>query len=148
MPINAEYVGRRYPPSPPYQVGREKIREFADAIGDPNPAYRDPEAARLLGHPDVIAPPTFAVVVSMRVAQQAVEDPALGVDYRRVVHGEQRFILARPIRAGDELVGSLIIDGVRATRGLEMLSTRVELATTSGEAVGTAYSTLVVRPPG
>ena len=65
MPLDQSFVGRTYPPTPPYEVGREKIREFADAIGDGNPAYRDPEAARTLGHPDVIAPPTFGIVLSM-----------------------------------------------------------------------------------
>ena len=145
MPINREYVGRTYPPGPPYEVGREKIREFADAIGDPNPAYRDPAAAAALGHPDVIAPPTFAIVVTMRVAQQAVADPGLGVDYTRVVHGEQRFEHARPIRAGDTLLGAVTIADIRVAGRNEMLTTRVDVATTAGEPVCSAYSTLVIR---
>ena len=63
MPLDPSFVGRTYPPTEPYQVGREKIREFAAAIGDANPAYPDPEAARALGHPDVVAPPTFPIVL-------------------------------------------------------------------------------------
>src|SRR5215475_5956289 len=99
MALDSSFIGRSYPPTEPYEVGREKIREFADAIRDPNPVYRDPDAAKALGHPDVIAPPTFAIVLSMRGAGQVVADPALGLDYSKVVHGEQRFSYRRPIRA-------------------------------------------------
>src|ERR1700712_2597701 len=103
MPLDPSFVGRTYPPTRPYEVGREKIREFADAIGDANPAYRDPEAARALGHPHVIAPPPFGIVLSRRPSAQGIGHPELGLDYPRVVHGEQRFVLARPVRAGDRL---------------------------------------------
>ncbi len=77
MPLDQSFVGRTYPPTSPYEVGREKIREFAEAIGDTNPAYTDPEAARALGHPDVIAPPTFPFALTYRAAAQVVEDPEL-----------------------------------------------------------------------
>src|SRR3954464_3719865 len=85
------FAGRSYPATPAYEVGVEKIREFADAIGDANPAYHDREAVRALGHPDVIAPPTFPVVLTFRDSRAIIEDPELGIDYSRVVHGEQRF---------------------------------------------------------
>jgi acyl dehydratase len=145
MPLDPSFVGRSYPPTPPYEVGREKIREFADAIGDPNPAYRDREAARKLGHPDVIAPPTFATVITMRAGAQVTFDPALGLDYSRVVHGEQRFVHTRPIRAGDVLVTTVHIDNIRQAAGNDMLYTRAEVTTEAGEPVCTAYSTLVAR---
>ena len=103
MPIDRSFEGRTYPPSEPYEVGLEKIREFADAVGDDNPAYRDREAARAMGHPDVIAPPTFPFLLTFRASRALIEDPALGIDYSRVVHGEQRFAAARPVRAGDSL---------------------------------------------
>jgi acyl dehydratase len=145
--LDQSYIGRSYPPSEPYEVGREKIREFADAIGDPNPAYRDPHAAQALGYDDVIAPPTFAIVLSARVGAQVVFDPELGLDYSRVVHGEQRFVHSRPVRAGDRLVGVLTVDNIRAAAGNDILSTRVEIGTEAGEPVATAYSTLVARGP-
>ncbi|MGH3319784.1 MAG: MaoC family dehydratase N-terminal domain-containing protein [Streptosporangiaceae bacterium] len=145
MPINRDFVGRTYPPSEPYEVGREKIREFAEAIGDPNPAYRDREEARALGHRDVVAPPTFPIVISMRVAARAVADPELAVDYSMVVHGEQRFEYTRPVYAGDVLTGSLSIADIRAAGRNELLTTKVDLTTADGEHVCTAYSTLVVR---
>jgi len=143
--LDSRFIGREYPPTSPYEVGREKIREFAEAIGDPNPAYRDPAAARALGHPDVIAPPTFPVVVSMRAGAQVVFDPELGLDYTRVVHGEQRFVYTRPVRAGDRLVAVLHVDNIRSAAGNDILSTRTELSTVDGEQVCTAYSTLVAR---
>jgi acyl dehydratase len=138
-------VGRSYPPTRPYEVGREKLREFADAVGDTNPAYRDPEAARALGHPDVIAPPTFAIVLTLNAATAALADPDLGIDYSRVVHGEQRFVHARPIVAGDVLVTTVSIEDVRLAAGNQLVTTRADVRTTDGEHVLTGYSTLVGR---
>src|SRR6195952_3826477 len=99
MALDRELVGRSYPPSAVYEVGRAKIAEFAAALGDDDPAYRDPAAAAALGHPDVIAPPTFAIVVSLEAANVVLTAPDVGLDYSRVVHGEQRFTHHRPIRA-------------------------------------------------
>src|SRR5579875_3685352 len=103
MPVSEQFAGRVYPPTAPYEVGREKIREFADAVNDPNPLYRDREAARAAGYDDVIAPPTFPIVLTLRAGHQVIMDPDLGIDYSRVVHGEQRFVHARPVVAGDAL---------------------------------------------
>jgi acyl dehydratase len=148
MALDTSFVGRSYPPIEPYEVGREKIREFALAIGDPNPAYRDPEAAKALGHPDVIAPPTFPVIVSFLATRQLFEDPALGVDYSRVVHGEQRFVYTRPVRAGDRLTAVLTVENIRRAAGNDMLYTKVEISTVDGEPVVTGYATTVVRGEG
>ena len=148
MALDAKFVGRQYPPTPPYEVGREKIREFAAAIGDENPAYRDRAAAEALGHPDVVAPPTFPIVLSMHAAQQVVFDPGLGLDYSRVVHGEQRFVHSRPVCAGDLLTVVVHVDNIRTAAGNDILTTRGEISTTDGEHVCTAYSTLVARDTG
>jgi acyl dehydratase len=145
MPLDPSYVGRVYPPTPPYEVGREKIREFADAVGDPNPVYRDPAAAQALGYPDVIAPPTFPIVLTLTAGHQVIIDPDFGIDYSKVVHGEQRFVHARPVRAGDVLQVVVTIDGVRAAAGNDMVTTRAELSTVEGELVSTAYATIVAR---
>jgi acyl dehydratase len=145
MPLDPSFVGRSYPPTTPYQVGREKIREFAAAIGDANPAYTDVEAARALGHPDLVAPPTFAIVLSMRASHQVVRDPELGLDYSRVVHGEQRFSYTRPIVAGDELSVIVTVEKIRSMAGSDIITTRGEIVTTDGDAVCSAYSTLVSR---
>ena len=142
--VNPSFAGRTYPPTPAYEVGREKIREFAEATGA-HPAHTDPAAARALGYADVIAPPTFAVLVAQRCDAQLVRDPEAGIDYSRVVHGEQTFVHHRPIVAGDRLVAVLHVDGVRAAGGHAMVTTRSEIATEAGEPVCTASSTLVVR---
>jgi acyl dehydratase len=138
-------VGKVYPPSPPYLVGREKVREFATAIGDANPAYHDPEAARSLGYADVIAPPTFPFVVTQRAMAAAMFDPGLGLDYARVVHGEQRFEYTRPIVAGDALVVTATIEGIRAVAGNDLLTTRADVTTADGEPVVRAWSVIVSR---
>ena len=147
MPIDPAHAGRTYPPTAPYAVGVEKLREFATAIGDTNPACHDPAAARALGHPDVVAPPTFPFVLSFAASRQVIADPELAIDYSRVVHGEQRFVADRPIRAGDLLTTVVTIDSIRSAGGHDMLTTRSEVSTTEGEHVVTAFSTLVVRGP-
>src|SRR5579875_3562377 len=117
MPVSEAFIGRAYPPTPPYEVGREKIHEFADAVNDPNPIYRDTAAAQAAGHPDVIAPPTFPGVLTLRAGQQVIMDPDRGIDYSRVVHGEQRFVHARPVVAGDALQVVVTVENVRVAGG-------------------------------
>lgn len=138
-------MGRVYPPTKPYVVGREKVREFATAIGDGNLAYHDVDAARALGYADVIAPPTFAFVIAYAGSSQAAMDPELGLDYTRVVHGEQRFSFARPIVAGDSLVATATIEAIRAVAGNDILTTRVDLATGAGEHVASTTTVIVAR---
>ena len=129
-------------------LGREKIAEFARATGATPataPVHFDPAAARALGHPDVVAPPTFAVIVAQRCEAQYVADPASGIDFTRVVHGEESFTHHRPIVAGDRLVATLHVDRVRVAGGHGMVTTRVEIADDAGAAVSTVTSMLVVR---
>ena len=145
MAVNPDYAGRTYPASDPYEVSRVKIAEFAEAIGDPNPVYRDPAAARAAGHPDVIAPPTFAIVLSMASSREVMADPGLGLNYAMVVHGDQEFSSTRPITAGDVIVAQTTISGIRTARNLTMLSTETELRTAGGEHLATARSMLVER---
>jgi acyl dehydratase len=148
MPIDPSFAGRTYPPTDPYEVGMEKIREFATAIGDDNPAYHDREAAKALGHPDVIAPPTFPFVLTFKASRKMIDDPELGIDYSRVVHGEQRFAHARPVRAGDVLTVTVTLETVRSAGGHDMVTSRSDVATVDGEHVASAWSTLVVRGEG
>jgi acyl dehydratase len=145
MSLNASFVHRGYPPTEPYEVGREKIREFADAVGARHPAYRDPDAARALGHPDVLAPPTFPIVLTLRANRQVLDDPELGIDESRVVHGEQRFRYIRPVHAGDRLTCACHIEEISARRGYELLLLRTDVRTEDGDEVLTVWSRLVVR---
>jgi acyl dehydratase len=148
MPLDPSYAGRSYPPTDPYQVGREKIREFARAIGADDSAYHDPAAARALGHPDVVAPPTFPMVITAATLRQLVDDPGLGLDFSRVVHADQRFAYTRPVVAGDELVCVNRIEEITSRGGHDFLSTRTDVTTPAGAPVVTAWSRLVVRGEG
>jgi acyl dehydratase len=145
MALDQSFVGRTYPPTPAYEVGREKIREFADAIGDANPVYRDPEAAKALGHPDVVAPPTFPIVISMPAADQVVYDPALGLDWARVVHGDQRFNHERPMRPGDRIVAVVTVESIKSFAGNDMITLMTAMSTVEGELVTVARALLVAR---
>ena len=145
MAIDASFVGRVYAPTPPYRITREKIREFATAVGDPDPAYVDVEAARALGYRDVVAPPTFAITVTLPAGNQVTFDPELGLDYSRVVHGEQLFVHHRPLVSGDEVQVVVHVDSIRAAGGNDILGIRAEVSTTAGEPVLTATTTLVAR---
>ncbi|MEU9129197.1 MaoC family dehydratase N-terminal domain-containing protein [Kitasatospora sp. NPDC048540] len=145
MPLDPSFIGRTYPPTEPYEVGREKIREFAEAIGDANPAYTDPEAAKAFGHPDVIAPPTFPFVITYGAAGQVVNDPELGLDYSRVVHGDQKFTYTRPVRAGDRLTVTVSIEAIKSLAGNDVLTVRGEVHDESGEHVVTSVMSLVAR---
>lgn len=145
MAVNADFVGRTYPPQGPYAVDAATLSAFAAAVGSDDPVHRSADAARAAGYPDVIAPPTFAVTLAQRCDSQLIEDPEAGIDFSRVVHGEQRFVHHRPIAAGDEVVGTLTVDSVRQAGGHAMVTTRTELATADGEALCTSTSTIVIR---
>jgi len=144
MPVNEQSAGRVYPPTAPYGVSAAKIREFAEAVGAGDPAHVDPAAARALGYRNVIAPPTFAVLIAQQCDAQFVADPQMGVDFSRVVHGQQTFVHHRPLTAGDEVIGVLHVDAVKVVAGNAMVTTRTEL-TVADEPVCTSTSMLVVR---
>ena len=144
MPVNAEFVGRTYPPTAPYAVGSAKIREFAEAVGSTDPVHVDRDVATERGYRDVIAPPTFAVLIAQQCDAQLITDPEAGIDYTRVVHGEQKFVHHRPIMAGDDIVAVLSVDAVKQAGGHAMVTTRTELSA-GDEAVCTATSTIVIR---
>ena len=146
MALDQSFAGRTYPPTPPYEVGREKIREFAESIGETNPVYTDPETARALRHPEVIAPPTFVFVITFRTTnKQIIGDPQLGLDYSRVVHGDQRFAYTRPVRAGDRLTVTSTIDSIKSLAGNDILSVRSDVHDAAGDHVVTSFTTLVAR---
>ena len=145
MAINRDYAGRVFPASEPYEVSRVKIAEFAAAIGDDNPLYRDEAAARAAGHPGIIAPPTFAIVISMAGSSAALADPGLGLNYAMVVHGEQQFSYTRPITAGDVVTAQVTVTEIRDAGRNVMLTTSTQIATVEGELVCTALSAIVER---
>ena len=145
MAINPDYAGRTFEPSAPYEVSRVKIAEFAAAIGDASPLCRNRAAAQAAGYPDVVAPPTFAIVITAASSAALISDPGLGVNYAMVVHGEQSFTHTRPLHAGDVVVAQTTIESIKALRSLTTMATRTEVRTTDGEHVCTARSVLVER---
>lgn len=138
MAITPEHAGRTYPATEPYQVSQAKIREFARAIGDDNPAYDGPEA---------VAPPTFAFVVASTAWEAMFADEELELALHRIVHGDQQFVYHRPLRAGDEVVGVLTLDKVRSRGPVDMITTSVDIRTTHDEPVCTARAQLVHNRP-
>ncbi len=145
MPVNPELQGRSYPATTPYLVGREKVREFARAVLATSPLNLEPDAAQAAGYADVVAPPTFPVVVQEHTLAQLLADPDAGIDFTRVVHGDQRFTYTRPIVAGDELTATLTVTSVKTLGGHSMVTAESAIADASGAHVVTAISTLVVR---
>lgn len=143
--MNPELQGREFAPAAPYLVGREKVREFARAVFATNPINLDVEAARAAGHADVVAPPTFAVVVQEHTLAQLLAEPDAGIDFSRVVHGDQRFTSSRPIVAGDELTAKLTVSSVKTLGAHSMVTAESVITDAAGEHVVTAISTLVVR---
>lgn len=126
-------------------MGREKVREFARAVLSSASVNLDPEAARAAGYSDVVAPPTFPVVVQEATLAQLLADDDAGVDFSRVVHGDQRFTYSRPVVAGDELTATLTITAVKQLGGHSMVTASSEIVDAAGDHVVTAVSTLVVR---
>jgi acyl dehydratase len=145
VPLNTEYIGRVFGPGDPYEVSRVKIADFANAIGEPSVLCRDREAAQKAGYPDVIAPPTFAIVVSMNSTGKLNAEPGLGLDYSMVVHGEQSFSYSRPLHAGDVVVATTTVESIRLLGTMSMLVTSTDISTVDGEHVCTAKSTIVER---
>lgn len=148
MSASHEQPGQFRDPGQSYEVSRVKISEFAEAIGDPDPVYRDRAAARQAGYLDVIAPPTFAVVVVMSASIAATRDAVPGVGSSAVVHVEQRFHYARPIRAGDILHTESVVTGIRDMRSSVVVTTKTDVRAANGEHVCTAYVTLAALSRG
>lgn len=148
MTMNRAFVGREFADPSGYEVSREAIRTFADATGNDSPLHRDPVAARAAGHPDVIAPPTFPVVVTRAANRRAASDAALRLDYDRVVHGSQSFTITRCARPGDRLTVTVHIDDIRDAGAHELIALRDEVRTATGEHICTARSSLIIRTGG
>lgn len=139
------FAGRSYPPGPVHVVSAAKVAEFARATGATSPLHTDPEAAREAGYDGVLAPPTFLVSLAQETEAQYVQDPAAGIDFTRVVHGEESFALHRPVVAGDRLLPALTVEAVRSAGGHAMITTRVDITDESQNPVASVRSVLVVR---
>jgi acyl dehydratase len=143
--VNPNVQGKKYPETDSYLVGREKIREFARAVFSTNPVNLDVFAAQAAGYADLVAPPTFAVVIQERSLTSVISDSEADIDFSRVVHGDQRFISNRPIVAGDELTSVLEVASVKSLGAHSMITFNTEIFDIEKKLVCTAISTLVVR---
>jgi len=133
MAVDPSLAGRSFPPTEPYVVSREKIREFAAATGSSYDGGDSP------------APATFPIVVAFQAMTALMEDPEVGIALHRVVHGEQRFVYTRPVVAGDALSARLTVDTLRQIGGADIIGTRSEISDADGNPVCTAFATLVHR---
>jgi acyl dehydratase len=137
-------VGKTYPPTS-YAVGREKVREFAAAVGEENPLHHDLDAAREAGYADVVAPPMFAVVFGGRAMAPALFDPEVGIDFSRMVHGGQEFVWGPPVVAGDEIATEVEVKDVAERGGLQFFVFESRSTNQNGETVCTGTWTNIVR---
>ena len=143
--MNPELQGRVFAPTAPYLVGREKIREFSRAVFATSPLNNDPDAAKAAGYDDIVAPPTFPIVIQEATLAQLLAEPDAGIDFTRVVHGDQRFSYTRAIVAGDELTATLAVTSIKSLGGHSMVTSESTIVDAAGAHVVTAISTLVVR---
>jgi len=145
MSVNPDLLETVFEPTELYRVGREKVREFASAVGATAPIHHDVYAAKEAGYQDVVAPPTFPIVIQEKTLQQLLAHPGAGIDFSRVVHGDQRFQYERPLVAGDDVVATLRVTKIQSLGGHTMVTSQSSIAATSGEPVVVATSTLVIR---
>ncbi len=141
---DAGFVGRSLSPVP-YQVTREKIREFALAIGEGALVCTDIDAARAAGHPDLVAPPTFTVTFTMPLVTAFLHDPDFGWDYARMVHADQSIVLHRPVFGGDDVVTVIHVESLTTRAGSHMLTLRCEVTDDAGAPVATTTALLVTQ---
>ncbi|HEY5319234.1 MAG TPA: MaoC family dehydratase N-terminal domain-containing protein [Solirubrobacteraceae bacterium] len=144
MAINTETIGKTYAPLL-YAVGREKIREFAAAVGETNPLHSDLEAARAAGYDDLVAPPMFAVVYAGASVTPALFDPEVGIDFAMLVHGRQDFRWGRVVVAGDEITTTTTIKDITSRGGLGFYEFETESKDAGGVVVCTGLWTNIVR---
>ena len=145
MALDPANIGREFISDQTYLVGREKVREFARAVGELSPLCHDVVAARAAGYADVVASTTFPIAITLEIVGDFVTDPAVGLDWSRVVHGDQRFAYSRPIVAGDELQVTTVIEDIKAIAGNDMITVRSDLTASNGEQVAQVWTSLVAR---
>jgi acyl dehydratase len=147
MPLNQSIKGKEYP-AVTVTVERDDVLRFADAIGEDNPLFRDPEAARRAGYPEQLAPPTFVTRMQILTSAQVVLDEELGLNYSMVVHGEQAYEWRRPVVVGDVLSAVPRIADIYAKKSNEYLVIEAEIRDARGETVVVGRTILISRGTG
>ncbi|HEY3020764.1 MAG TPA: MaoC family dehydratase N-terminal domain-containing protein [Solirubrobacteraceae bacterium] len=144
MPVSTQAIGKSYPPAT-YAVGREKIREYALAVGETNPLHLDVAAARAAGHRDVVAPPMFAVVYSAPAMTPAMFDDEVGINFARMVHGAQEFRWGPLVVAGDEIATTVTVKDIAERAGMGFYVFESRSVNQAGEEVCVGTWTNIVR---
>ncbi len=144
MSVKTEAIGKAYPPST-YAVGREKVREYASAVGETNPLHSDVEAARAAGYADVVAPPMFAVVYSGPSVAPGIFDPDVGLNFAMMVHAGQEFAWGPVVVAGDEITTTATVKDISDRGGMAFYVFETVSENQRGETVCTGTWTQIVR---
>jgi len=144
MALSTQAVGKTFAPTT-YAVGREKIREYATAVGETNPLHFDVDVARAAGYADVVAPPMFAVVFTTPSLLPALFDPEVGLDFAMMVHGSQEFRWGPLVVAGDEVSTSTTVEEIAERRGMGFYVFETVSENERGETVCTGIWTNIVR---
>ncbi len=144
MPVNASAVGKTYPPVV-YAVGREKVKEYASAVGETNPLHLDVAAARAAGYADVVAPPMFAVVYQAASVMPGIFDPEVGINFAMMVHSGQDFRWERVIVAGEELTTTTSVLKIEEKGGMGFYDFEVVSKDADGAVVCTGIWKMIVR---
>jgi acyl dehydratase len=144
MAVNTDATGKTYPPTH-YAVGREKVKEYASAVGERDPIHLDHEAARAAGFADVVAPPMFAVVYSQPSMLPGLFDPEVGIDFAHLVHGSQEFRWGPLVIAGDEITTTLTITDISERGGMGFYVFETDSRNQDGETVCVGIWTNIVR---
>ena len=144
MPVRTDAIGKEYPPAV-YAIGREKVREYAAAVGETDPIHTEVEAARAAGFADVVAPRMFAVVYSAPVMAPAIFDPEVGIDFPTMVHGGQEFVWGEPVVAGDEITTTASVKDISERDGMGFYVFETVSRNQRDETVCTASWTNIVR---
>jgi acyl dehydratase len=144
LAVDESKKGKSYPPFE-YEVGREKIREYAFAVGEHNPVHHDREAAKAAGFRNVVAPPMFAVVYSTGSVAPAILDPEVGINFARMLHGSQEFEWGEPVCAGDTISTETTVEDLYERTGMEFFVFKSVSKNQDGQEVVRGTWTNIVR---
>jgi acyl dehydratase len=144
VPVSTSAVGKQYP-SVVYAVGREKVKEYAAAVGETNPLHLDPAAAQAAGHADVVAPPMFAVVYQSPAVMPGIFDPEVGINFAMMVHSGQDFRWERVVVAGEELTTQASVANIEEKGGMGFYDFSVVTKDAGGPTVCTGIWKMIVR---
>ncbi len=144
----AAMVGHHYRVADYYEVGREKVREYARAVQDYHPVHWDEDAAREYGYDGLVAPLTFISLVGILAQRKLFEQVVTGYDLSQIMQTDQILEFHRPIKAGDRLSCIVYLHSFRQAFGGDIIVTRNDVVAQNDELVLTTYTTLIGRSGG